>query len=97
MFAAMIHHGFWNNIIPEIAIIYQLYYMWGEKCKIDTTFNDLYRFCWNEGCLVGEMWTNTKGNFLYMTRSMIDAAIVWYEGVPPELADDITQWHNLSS
>ena len=34
-FAAMCEHDFWKNIFQEMAIIYQLYYMWGEKCKID--------------------------------------------------------------
>jgi hypothetical protein len=42
------------------------------------------------------MWGNTESNFLYMTRAMIDAAIVWYEGVPPDQADDVTQWYNLA-
>ena len=31
-----------------------------------------------------------------MTRALIDAAIVWYEGVPEGEEDDVTQWHNLS-
>lgn len=88
-FAAMIHHGVWTNWIQELALIYQFYYMWGEKCKIDMTFNDLYRFCWNQGCRLDEMWGNTENNILYMTRDMIDAAIVWYEGVPEEEAEDI--------
>ena len=35
-------------------------------------------------------------NFLYMTRAMIDAAIVWYEGVPEDKLQDAEQWYNLS-
>ena len=58
-FAAMAKHGFWHNFIPELALAYQFYYMWGEKCKFERTMNDLYRFCWNKGCLVDEMWGNT--------------------------------------
>jgi hypothetical protein len=51
-FAAMAKHGFWKNWIQEIAIIYQLYYMVTEHCTIDKAFNDIYLFCWNEGCLL---------------------------------------------
>ena len=31
-----------------------------------------------------------------MTRDIIDAGIVWWEGVPGERTHDIDQWHNLS-
>jgi hypothetical protein len=47
-FAAMLKDGVWKNIIQEIAIAYQLYYMWGEKCKIDNTINDMYLYLWND-------------------------------------------------
>jgi len=91
-FAAMIKDDVWKNIILEIAVIYQLYYMLGEKCKIDKTINDIFIFCWNVGCYSDEMINNTEKNFLYMTRALIDAAIVWQEGVPEDEAHDMTQW-----
>jgi len=31
-----------------------------------------------------------------MTRALIDAAIVWYEGVPESKDVDLQQWHALS-
>ena len=31
-----------------------------------------------------------------MTRALIEAGIVWYEGVPENTADDIDHWHELS-
>ena len=95
-FGAMVHSDFWKNIVQELSIIYQLYFMLGEKCKIDQTINDLYLFCWNEGCNFDSLWGNTETNVLYMTRALIDAAIVWYEGVPATEQDDVQQWHNLS-
>ena len=54
-FSAMIKDDAWKNIILELSIIYQIYYMWGEKCTIDTVFNDLAIFCWNEGCTPEEL------------------------------------------
>lgn len=83
-FAAMTKDGFWKNWILELSVIYQLYYMWGEKCKIDMTFNDLYLYCWNEGCEIDQIGEHLKKNFLYMTRALIDAGIVWWEGVPSD-------------
>ena len=59
-----------------------MYYMAAEKCQIDMTINDVYLFCWNNGCELSELWGNTVLNFLYMTRALIDAAIVWQEGIP---------------
>ena len=76
--------------------MYQLYYMWSEKCQLDKTFNDVFLFCWNKGCYPEELWGNTENNFLYMTRALIDAAIVWFEGIPTELEENKDQWHNLS-
>merc|ERR1719163_2713429 len=70
--------------------------MWGEKCKFERTMNDLYRYCWNKGCIVNELVDRTSTNFLYMTRALLDAAIVWYEGVEEDKSDDIEQWHNLA-
>ena len=49
--AAMIQADILEHWIQELAIIYQLYYMWSDKCKIDQTFNDFYVFCWNHGCM----------------------------------------------
>lgn len=34
-FAAMIKSDPWKHWVLELAIIYQLYFMLGEKCKID--------------------------------------------------------------
>ena len=93
---AMFQHGAMANIIPELAIIYQLYYMLGEKCTIDHTINDIYLYCWNVGCRFDGLWGNTQSNVLYMTRALIDAAIVWYEGVPSEQASNQKQWNNLA-
>ena len=76
-FAAMIKDDIWKNIILELSVIYQVYYMLGDKCSIDKIFNDMYIYCWNEGCYSDEIWSNTENNFLYMTRALIDAAIVW--------------------
>jgi len=95
-FAAMAKSHFWKNIIQEIAIAYQLYYMWGDKCKIDNTINDMYLYLWNDELSFSQLWGNTETNVLYMTRALIDAAIVWYEGVPESEQDNVQQWHNLS-
>lgn len=95
-FAAMIRDDIWKNIILEISILYQLYYMVGEKCKIDQTINDIYIFCWNVGCYGDEMVTNTELNFLYMTRALLDAAIVWQEGIPESEEVNEQQWWALS-
>ena len=95
-FAAMTRHNFTNHWVQEISVIYQLYYMGSEKCTIDMAVNDLYLFCWNKGCALDKLWSNTEAHWLYMTRDILDAAIVWHEGVPESEADDIEQWHNLS-
>jgi hypothetical protein len=39
---------------------------------------------------------NAELNVLYMTRAIIDALIVWYEGVPETHEDEVEQWHNLA-
>lgn len=80
--AAMFEHKWYDFIGAEIAIIYQLTYMWGEKCSLDRAQNDLYIYCWNQGCRGEEILYNLETRFLYMTRALIDSAIVWYEGVP---------------
>lgn len=92
----MVTHSPWKSIIQELAIIYQLYYMLGEKCTIDKAINDVYLYCWNKGCQLENLWGNTKGNVLYMTRAILDAAIVWYEGVPASQTENLDQWHALS-
>ena len=81
-FAAMWKSDWAKHFILEMAIVYQLYYMASDKCKVDLTFNDFLYFCWNDGCTFAETGGNIENNWLYMTRSIIDAAIVWYEGVP---------------
>ena len=53
-----------------------------QQCSIDKTVNDVFIFCWNEGCELGELWEHTYMNFLYMTRALLDSAIVWFEGLP---------------
>merc|ERR1719498_38297 len=42
------------------------------------------------------IYYNFLENFLYMTRAVIDASIVWYEGVPGSQTENIDQWHALS-
>jgi len=50
-FAAMIKSpNLWWHIPYMIAIIYQMYFMIGDKCKIDNTVNDFFLYCWNKGC-----------------------------------------------
>ena len=53
-----------------------------KDLKIDETFNDVYLFCWNDGCTPDQVGQNIEKNILYMTRDIIDAGIVWWEGVP---------------
>ena len=48
-FAAMIKSDPWKHWMLEVAIIYQLYFMWSDKCKIDMTINDVYVYLWNYG------------------------------------------------
>ena len=70
--------------------------MWSDKCQIDNTFNDVYVYCWNEGCALDELWSHTELNFLYMTRAVLDAMIVWFEGIPEDKFENIEQWNALS-
>ena len=87
-FAAMVTSDWKKHLVLEAAITYQLYYMWSDKCVIDSTINDVYKFCWNYGCTASSFWENSKLNFLYMTRSTLDAGIVWFEGVPEDKQKD---------
>lgn len=84
-FAAMVTHGeaasYW---VLELSIIYQIYYMFTEKCHFDYILNDVFLYCWNDGCSWDDLWSRTENNVLYMTRALIDAGIVWYEGVPED-------------
>ena len=74
--------GFGHNLIPEMCIIYQLYYMWSEKCKIDESFNDVYIYVWNDE-LNGEQFVhNMASKWLYMLRDINDLGITVYEGIP---------------
>ena len=96
-FAAMVQsESPWESWMQMIGVIYQLYYMGSEKCTIDKTLNDVYLYCWNDGCRLDELWGHTEKNFLYMTRAIIDAAIVWYEGIPESEESDLDQWHRLA-
>ena len=42
------------------------------------------------------MGANAESNYLHMTRSLIDASIVWMEGVPSSIDTGFDQWKNLS-
>jgi len=95
-FAAMIQSDWKKHWVLELSVIYQLYFMWSDKCKIDQTFNDVYIYCWNYDCKATNFWENSKLNFLYMLRAILDAAIVWVEGVPDDKFENIDQWTKLS-
>ena len=95
-FANMINQSWWENIILEGAIVYQMYYMVFEICPLDNTVNDIFIFCWNEGCYLDELWVNTYTKILYMTKAVIEALIVWTEGIPPTTNEDKEQWYALS-
>ena len=88
-FSAMIKEDVWKNWILEISVIYQIYYMWGEKCTTEFVINDLFKFCWNEGCSPLELANRSGQNWLYMLRDINDAAIVWYEGIPENYDEDL--------
>ena len=95
-FAAMIKSDWWKHIVLEVAIIYQLYFMGADLCGVDNLINALYIYMWNYGFEPIMLYENLLDNFLYMTRALIDAAIVWWEGVPESRDDDLEQWHALS-
>ena len=85
-----------KNMIPMMSVLYQFYYMLSDKCTIDKVINDFFIFCWNKGCYANELGANAENNFFYMTRSLIDASIVWFEGVPASMHEDQDKWRNLS-
>ena len=95
-FAAMIKSDPLAHWMLELSVIYQIYFMWSDQCGIDRIVNDLYIYMWNFGFEPVMLWENFEGNVLYMTRALIDAAIVWYEGVPESMDEDLPQWHALS-
>ena len=41
---------FFQNVIPEISITYQFYFMATNKCSINEVFNDYMVYCWYRGC-----------------------------------------------
>ena len=77
--AAMIQSDWQKHWVLEAAIVYQLYYMWSDKCTIDSTIKDIYDFCWDNDCTYRSLWANSKGNALYMSKAVIEAAIVWVQ------------------
>jgi hypothetical protein len=76
--------------------------MLNNECEVDKQINDFMVYCWYQGCWFDQIWKNTEGKWLYILRSINDAAIVWYEGIPEPLEDgsfsetDMEQWINLS-
>ena len=59
-----------------------MYFMWSDKCTVDDLLNDIYTFCWVKDCTSSGQWNNTKLHFLKMLRSLNDAGIVFFEGIP---------------
>ena len=92
----MIKSDPWAHWIIELSIIYQIYFMLTDQCGIDMLVNDMYIFMWNYRFEPMMLYENLLNNVLYMTRALIDAAIVWYEGVPESMEEDLDQWHALS-
>ena len=63
--------------------------MWAEQCVIERTFNDFFIFLYRDGTTFEELWENITTNWLYMTRALIDASIVWYEGIPQDINTNV--------
>jgi hypothetical protein len=63
--------------------------MYAEQCTMERTFNDFFIFLWKDGTTFGELWENFLTNWLYMTRALIDASIVWYEGIPKDINSNV--------
>lgn len=80
----MFKDNFFYNILPAFAIFYQMWYMLFQQCSIDQTINDIFIFCWNDNCEIMKILEHTYMNFLYMTRALLDAGIVWFEGLEGE-------------
>jgi hypothetical protein len=70
------------------------------KCNVDKTLNDYMVYCWYRGCWPEQMLMEVEGKWLYIARSVNDAAIVWNEGIPSNTevndAESIQQWVSLS-
>ena len=92
----MFKTDWWVHIIEEIAIFYQFYYMVGDRCSIDNIFHDMATYCWNEGCWMSDVEKDMTLKILYMTRSILDAIIVWYEGIPNSIDVEHEKWQSLS-
>jgi hypothetical protein len=78
------------------SIIYQGYYMVADVCPTDSMLSDVFTYAWNDRLDIWDILNNLKNNWLYMTRAMIDAAIVWWEGIPSGMYEDLDQWHAIS-
>lgn len=84
----------WENYMPEISLMYQFTYMFNNQCDVDETIYDFMIFCWYRGCWPKQMVKQTGATWLYILRSVNDAAIVWYEDTPEGQVteDDLKQW-----
>ena len=79
---AMIESDWQEHLLLEISVVYQMYFMWSDKCTVDDLLNDVFTFCWVNDCTSTSQWNNTKLHFLKMLRSLNDAGIVFFEGIP---------------
>lgn len=86
---AMVVSGWTKNVLPLIANLYQFWYMMAEQCALERTFNDFMIYLWRDGTTFVELGDNIATNWLYMTRALIDASIVWYEGIPKDINTDV--------
>ena len=64
--------------------------MFTGKCNIDNNLNDVAIYCWYRGCWPEQFGHRLARRWLYILRSMNDAAIVWHEGVPTGHEDETT-------
>ena len=87
----------WENYFPEISLTYQFFYMFNNQCDVDETVYDFMIFCWYRGCWPKQMVKQAGSKWLYVLRSINDAAIVWYEGIPEGQVteEDLTKWNEL--
>ena len=89
---------FFQNLMPELSLTYQLYYMLTTECNIDKTMNDYMLFCWYRGCWPDQLLQGLEDKWLYVLRNVNDAGIVWYEGIPEGTVneEDTAKWIELS-
>lgn len=73
--------NFFDNAWPEIYLSYMLWYMVTNECGLDHTFNDFSTFCWYRGCWPMQFLHKMGNQWLYVLRTINDAAIVWKEGM----------------